>query len=75
VHRAGIASSLETTLPGLAAGASTSARGDAISIGARGDILLAMPQAISIVDVLAVHPLSLYTLTVAAVEAGAAAAR
>jgi hypothetical protein len=53
VHWAGIASTLEPPLrrqPGLAAGAGTSA-GSAIRPEARGDILLALLQGISITDI------------------------
>jgi hypothetical protein len=63
VHRAGIASTLEPPLrrlPGLAAGAGTSADGSATRPEARGDILTALPQGISIADISVIHPLSLY---------------
>jgi hypothetical protein len=78
VHRAGIASALEPPLrrlPGLAAGAGTSPDGSPIRPEARGDILMAMPQGISIIDVSVIHPLSINTLSAAATAAGAAAAR
>jgi hypothetical protein len=78
VHRAGIASTLEPPLrrlPGLAEGASTSADGASIRVEARGDILLALPQGITIADVSIIHPLSINTLPAAAATAGAAAAR
>jgi hypothetical protein len=76
VHRAGIASTLEPALrrlPGLAAGAGTSADGSPIRVEARGDVLLAMPQGIAIADVSIIHPTSLNTLSRAAATAGAAA--
>jgi hypothetical protein len=78
VHRAGIASTLEPPLrrlPGLAEGASTSADGASIRVEARGDILLALPQGITIADVSIIHPLSINTLPAAVATAGAAAAR
>jgi hypothetical protein len=59
VHRAGIASTLEPPLrrlPGLAAGAGASADGSAIRPEARGDILMALPQGISITDISVIHP-------------------
>jgi hypothetical protein len=59
LHRAGIAPALEPdlhSLPGLTAGEGTSAHGSAIRVGARGDVLLAMPQGISIADVSVIHP-------------------
>jgi hypothetical protein len=58
VHRAGIASTLEhplCRLPGLAEGGSTSADG-ASRVGVPGDILLALPQGITIADASAIHP-------------------
>jgi hypothetical protein len=76
VHWAGIASTLKPALrrlPGLAAGASTSADGSSIQVEARGDVLLAMPQGIAIADVSIIHPTSLNTLSRAAAAAGAAA--
>jgi hypothetical protein len=78
VHRAGIASTLEPPLrrlPGLAEGASTSADGASIRVEARGDILLALPQGITIADVSIIDPPSINTLPAAAATAGAAAAR
>jgi hypothetical protein len=75
VHRAGIASTLEpalSRLPGLAAGAGTSADRSPIRVEARGDVLLAMPQGIAIADVSIIHPTSLNTLSRAAATAGAA---
>jgi hypothetical protein len=74
VHRAGIASTLEPTLrqlPGLPAGAGTSAEGSAIRPEAREDILLALPQGISITDISVIHPLSLNIISRAATTAGA----
>jgi hypothetical protein len=71
VHRAGIASTLEPPLrrlPGLAAGVGAFADGSAIRPEARGDILMALPQGISIADISFIHPLSR-----AASTAGAAA--
>jgi hypothetical protein len=59
VHRAGIASTLGPALhrlPGLAAGAGTSADGSPIRVEARGNVLLAMPQGIAIADVSIIHP-------------------
>jgi hypothetical protein len=73
VHRAGIASTLEPALrrlPGLTDGPGTSADGSPSRPGARGDILMAMPQGIAIADVSVIHPLS-----AAAASPGAAAAR
>jgi hypothetical protein len=78
VHRAGIASTLEPSLrrlPGLAEGAGISATGASTRVGARGDIFLALPGHITIVDVSVIHPLSINKLPVAATTAGAAAAR
>jgi hypothetical protein len=75
-HRAGIASTLEPPLrrlPGLAAGAGTSAESSAIRQEAQGDILLALPQGISITDVSVIHPLSLNIISRAATTAGVAA--
>jgi hypothetical protein len=76
VHRVGIASNLEPPirrLPGLAAVAGASADGSAICPRARGDILLALPQGISIADISVVHPLSLNIISRASTTAGAAA--
>jgi hypothetical protein len=76
VHRAGIASTLEPPLrrlPVLAADAGTSAEGSAIRPEAQGDILLALPQGISITDISVIHPLSLNIISRAATTAGAAA--
>jgi hypothetical protein len=42
--------------------------------GARGDILLTIPQGISIADVSVIHPLSINSLSAAAASAGAAVA-
>jgi hypothetical protein len=78
VHRTGIASTLEPPLrrlPALAEDASTSAYGASIRVEARGDILLALPQGITIADVSIIRPLSINTLPAAAATAGAAAAR
>jgi hypothetical protein len=78
VLRAGIASTLEPPLrrlPGLLEGPGTSADGSACRPEARGDILLATPQGIAIVDVSLIHPLSLNSLSAAATTAGSAAAR
>jgi hypothetical protein len=74
VHRAGIVSTLEPTLrrlPGLAAGAGTSADGSPIRVEARGDVLLAMPQGFAIADVSIIQPTSLNTLSRAAATAEA----
>jgi hypothetical protein len=61
-------------LPGLAAGAGTSADGwMPCPSQACGDVLLAMPQGISIADVSVIHPNSFNTLPGAAATAGAAA--
>jgi hypothetical protein len=76
VHRAGIASTLEPPLrrvPGLAAGAGSSADGSAIRPEARGDILMALPKGIPISDVSVIHPPSLNIISRAATTAGAAA--
>jgi hypothetical protein len=76
VHRAGIASTLEPPLrrlPGLAAGAGTSADGSATHPEARGDILMALPQGIFIADISVIHPLSLNVVSLAGTTAGAAA--
>jgi hypothetical protein len=73
VHRAGIASTLELPLcqlPGLNAGAGTSAEGSVIRPEARGDILLAL-KGISITDISVIHPLSLNIISRAATRAGA----
>jgi hypothetical protein len=43
--------------------------------GARGDILMAMPQGVAIADVSVIHPLSINSLSAAAASPGAAAAR
>jgi hypothetical protein len=78
VHRAGIAFTQEPTLsrlPGLARGAGISASGASIRVGARGDILLALPGGITIADISVIHPLSINTLPAAATTAGAAEAR
>jgi hypothetical protein len=78
LHSAGIASTQEPTLsrlPGLAEGAGISASGASIWVGARGDILLALPGGITIPDISVIHPLSINTLPAAATTAGAAAAR
>jgi hypothetical protein len=77
VQRAGIASTLEPPLrrlPCLAEGASTSADGAIIGVEARGDILLALPQGITIADVSIIHSLSINTLPAAAATAGPAEA-
>jgi hypothetical protein len=60
-------------LPGLAAGTGTSAEGSAIRPEARGDILMALPQGISITDISVIRPLSLNIISRAAATAGAAA--
>jgi hypothetical protein len=76
VHGAAIASTLEPPLrqlPGLPAGAGTSADGSAFRPEARGDILMALPQGISIADISVIHPLSLNIISRAATTAGAAA--
>jgi hypothetical protein len=76
MYRAGIASTLEPPLrrlPGLAAGAVTSADGSAIRPEARGDVLMALPQAISVADISVIHPLSVNIISRAATTAGAAA--
>jgi hypothetical protein len=78
VHRAGIASTQEPALrrlPGLARGAGTSATGASTRDEARGDLLLALPRGITIVDISITHPLAINTLAAAATTAGAAAAR
>jgi hypothetical protein len=78
VRRAGIASTQEPALrhlPGLAGGAGTSATGASTRVEARGDILLALPRGITIVDISITHPLAINTLAAAATTAGAAAAR
>jgi hypothetical protein len=78
VHRAGIASTQEPALrrlPGLARGAGTSATGASTRVEARGDILLALPGGITIVNISITHPLAINTLAEAATMAGAAAAR
>jgi hypothetical protein len=78
VHRAGIASTQEPalrSLPGLAGGAGTSATGASTWVEARGDILLALPRGITIVDISITHPVAINTLAAAATTAGAAAAR
>jgi hypothetical protein len=74
--RVGIAFALEPPLhplPGLTAGAGTSADGSAIHPETRGDILMALPQGISITDISVIHPLSLNIISRAASTAGAAA--
>jgi hypothetical protein len=76
VYRAIIASALEPALrglPGLAAGAGTSADGSPVRVEARGNVLLPMPQGIAIADISIIHPTSLNTLSRAAATAGAAA--
>jgi hypothetical protein len=76
VHKSGFASAIEPPLrrlPGLAAGAGTSAHGSAIRPKARGDILLALSQGIFITDISVIHPLSLNIISRAATTAGAAA--
>jgi hypothetical protein len=75
VHRAGIASTLEPPfrrLPGLSAGSGTVLDGSATRAEARGDILMVLPQGISIADVSVVHSLSINTLPQAATTVGAA---
>jgi hypothetical protein len=57
----------------LAAGVGTSADGSYLRVEARGVVLLAMPQGISIADVSVIHPNSLNTLSQAEATAGAAA--
>jgi hypothetical protein len=77
VHRAGIASTLEPTLrrlPGLTDGPGMSANGSPSRLGARGGILMAMPQGVAIADVSVIHPLSINSLSAAAASPGAAAA-
>jgi hypothetical protein len=74
VHRAGIASALESArcqLPGLAAGAGTSADGSPVRAEACCNILLAMPKGIAIADASSIHPTSLNTLFHDAATAGA----
>jgi hypothetical protein len=76
VHRAGIASTLDPPLrrlPGLTAGTGASAAGSAIRPEAWGDIVMAIPQGISIADISVIHLLSLNTISWAAATAGAAA--
>jgi hypothetical protein len=76
LHRVGIAPALEPTfrrLPGLAAGAGTSADRSPVRVKARGNVLLATPQGITIADVSVIHPTSLNTLSRVAATAGAAA--
>jgi hypothetical protein len=76
LHRAGIASTLEPPLrqlPCLNAGAGTSADGSAIRPEARSNILLALPQGISITGISVIHPLSINIISRAATTAGAAA--
>jgi hypothetical protein len=60
-------------LPGLAAGAGTSADGSPIRVEARGVVLLAMLQGIAIADVSIIHPTSPNSLSRAGATAGAAA--
>jgi hypothetical protein len=55
--------------------AGTSADGSSIRVKACGDILLSLPQAMSITDVSITHPLSINALSAAAAMAGAASAR
>jgi hypothetical protein len=57
-------------LPGLSACAGTSTGGSSVRVEVHGDVLLAMPQGISIADVSLINPSSLNTLSRAA---GAAA--
>jgi hypothetical protein len=67
VHRAGIVSALEPPLcrlPSLAARAGTSANSSAVCPEAQGDILLALPQGISITDISVIHPLSINIIVV-----------
>jgi hypothetical protein len=76
MHRAGIASTLEPflrRLPGLAAGAGTSADSSSMGPEAQGDILMALPQYISITVISIIHPLSMNTLSRAATTAEATA--
>jgi hypothetical protein len=78
VHRAGIVSTQEPALrrlPGLAGGAGTSATVASTRVEARGDILLALPRGITIVDISITHRLAINTLAVAATTADASAAR
>jgi hypothetical protein len=78
VHRAGIASTQKPALrrlPGLAGGAGTSSTGASTRVEARGDILLALPRGITIVDISITHPLAINTLAAAVTTASAAAAR
>jgi hypothetical protein len=70
VHQPGIASALK---PALCRGAGTSADGSAMRVEARGDIVLILPQGISIADVCVIHHLSPNALPRAAVTAGTAA--
>jgi hypothetical protein len=69
-HRAGIASALEPALRRLHG---TSADGPPNGVEARGNLLLAVPQGISIPDVSVNNPTSLNTLSRKAAIAGAAA--
>jgi hypothetical protein len=74
----GIASALEPPLcrlPGLTNGPGTSAEGPPSRPGAQGEILLALPQDISIADVFVIQPLFINSLSITAASAGAAAAR
>jgi hypothetical protein len=78
LHRAGIASIQEPALrrlPSLAGSSGTSATGASTRVEARGDILLALPGRITIVDISITHPLAINTLAATATMAGAAAAR
>jgi hypothetical protein len=73
MHRAGIASTLERSLrclPSFADDSGTYANGSGIRVEVREEILLALPQGISITDISYIHPLS-----TAAATAGAVAAR
>jgi hypothetical protein len=71
VHRVSTLEPALRRLPGLAAGAGTSADGSPIRVEARGDVLLAMPQGIAIADVSIIHPTSLNTLSLVAATAEA----
>jgi hypothetical protein len=75
MHRAGIACALEPPhrrLPGLSDGSCTAQDGFATRAEAHRDILMVLPQGISIADVSVVHPPSINTLPRAVATVGAA---
>ena len=72
--RAGISTALEPTLRGLR-GAQTTESSQSEALGSRGDILVALADSLTVVDVTVVHPCAASYVDAAARTAGAAAER